>query len=91
MSEDLSGVAPDRLIIPDGRYSFLSEQLESSFDESRKPFGFSIWRLSSGIPLLLLSNNRVTALVPLPVAGPGARKQSRLCNGFYTWKFSSQV
>jgi hypothetical protein len=39
-SFDASGLALNRLIISDERCSFLSEQLEVSFDSSSKPFGF---------------------------------------------------
>jgi hypothetical protein len=56
-SEDVSGIAPDRPIISDGRYSFLSEQLEKPFGYSRKPFGFDPGVPGSGFPLLLPSND----------------------------------
>jgi hypothetical protein len=42
------------------------------------------WRPSSGFPLLATLEQCVTTSVPSPGAGQNARKQSRLCNGFYT-------
>ena len=42
------------------------------------------WRPSSGFPLLATLERCVTTSVPPPGAGQNARKQFRLCNGFYT-------
>jgi len=44
-----------------------------------KPFGFGLRRLlNGGFPLLPFPDECVTALIPLPLTGHGARKQPRL-------------
>lgn len=81
-------LAPFRLIIPARRSAFLSAELGSSFDLPQPSLSASAPSVpSSGFPLLLLSNGRVTASVPPLGAGQATRKQSRLCSYITPEKF----
>lgn len=72
-------LAPFRMIIPARRSAFLSAELGSSFNSPQPSLSASAPSVpSSGFPLLLLSNSRVTASVPPLGAGQVTRKQSRL-------------
>ena len=67
-----------RLIIPDRRCPFLSEQLGSSFDEPSKPFGFGSGRSRQRLSAPSVRGRHVTTFAPPSGAGQSAREQPRL-------------
>jgi hypothetical protein len=78
-SFDASGLALLRLIISEERYSFLSEQLEASFDSPQQAFRLRLWTIMvRGFRSLSLPSNASPRQLALPRSGQKARKQFRL-------------
>ncbi len=88
----MSGIASIWLFLSKWRCSFLSEQLEKSFDFRKQSLSASTQGVNSNyIPHIVALRQCVTAFACLSLCRSNARKQFRLWKWFYTCFFSCQV